>query len=453
MPKFMEFKPEEDDVDGYLERFEIFLRVNAVKTEDKAVTLLNYIGKASYQVLKTLLVPDSPVSKSCDVLSEVLKRHYAPKRLVIAARTKFHWRNQEVGESLADFSLAIKKLAQTCAFKDYLDQALRERLVAGCRDFEVQRTLIQFDDDYFHEVLKVGLAKELSLRKMDEIRQPGVPDSMDVHRVQEYNFKVLYRKDGELGDADALSRLPLKTTVGEEIPLQPWKMTSRVFERVHLDFATKSGTNLFVLVDSFSKWVEVLPMSSTTAPQTVEKLMAVFAQFGVPEEVVTDGGPQFRSEEFKNFLKDQGVVHTMTPPYPPASNGAAERAVQTVKRALLKQVLEDDLQGKRRNIHEKLSCFLLAYRTTPHTSTGKEPAELFLGRLPRTRLSQLKPGATSLPRREKQNKKKELADKRRGPTKLLQVGDRVWVRNPLRRVDRVTVRVLMNRANVRCLCH
>lgn len=119
----------------------------------------------------------------------------------------------------------------------------------------------------------------------------------------------------------------------------------------------------------------------------------------------------------------------MTPPYHPASNGAAERAVQTVKRALLKQVLEDDLQGKRRNIHEKLSCFLLAYRTTPHTSTGKAPAELFLGRLPRTRLSQLKPGATSLPRREKQNKKKELADKRRGPTKLFQVGDRVWVRN------------------------
>ncbi|XP_040061829.1 uncharacterized protein LOC120836819 [Ixodes scapularis] len=155
MPKLTEFKPEEDDVDEYLERLEISLRVNAVKTEDKAVTLLNYIGKASYQVLKTLLVPDSPVSKSYDVLSEVLKRHYAPKRLVIAERTKFHWRNQEVGESLADFSLAIKKLAQTCAFKDYLDQVLRDRLVAGCRDPEVQRTLIQLDNDYFDEVLKV----------------------------------------------------------------------------------------------------------------------------------------------------------------------------------------------------------------------------------------------------------------------------------------------------------
>ncbi|XP_040065888.1 uncharacterized protein LOC120839648 [Ixodes scapularis] len=184
MPKFTEFKPEEGDVDEYLERFEIFLRVNAVKTEDKTVTLLNYIGKASYQVLKTLLVPDSPVSKSYNVLFEVMKRHYAPKRLVIAERTKFHWRNQEVGESLADFSLAIKKLAQTCAFKDYLDQALRDRLVARCRDPEVQRTLIQLDDDYFDEVLKVGLAKELSLRKTDEIRQPGVPDLMDVHRVQ-----------------------------------------------------------------------------------------------------------------------------------------------------------------------------------------------------------------------------------------------------------------------------
>ncbi|XP_040074800.1 igE-binding protein-like [Ixodes scapularis] len=118
-------------------------------------------------------------------------------------------------------------------------------------------------------------------------------------------------------------------------------------------------------------------MSFTTAPQTVEKLMAVFAQFGLPEELVTDGGPQFPSEEFKNFLKDQGVVNSMTPPYHPASNGAAEKAVITVNRALLKQVLQDDLREKRRNI-QKLSCFLLAYRTTPHKSTGKAPAELFL---------------------------------------------------------------------------
>ncbi|XP_042149803.1 uncharacterized protein K02A2.6-like [Ixodes scapularis] len=151
-------------------------------------------------------------------------------------------------------------------------------------------------------------------------------------------------------------------------------MTSRVFERIHVDFGTTSENNLFAMVDSSSKWVQVLPMSSTTSPKTVEKLMAVFAQFGLPEEVVTDGGPQFRSEEFKNFLKDQGVVHTMTPPYRPASNGAAEKAVQTVKRALLKQVLEDDLQGSRQNIQEKLSCFLLA-TGRHHTQVLERPLQ------------------------------------------------------------------------------
>ncbi|KAM7309551.1 uncharacterized protein ISCGN_006558 [Ixodes scapularis] len=240
MPKFTEFKPEEDDVDDYLERFKIFLRVNAVKTEDKAVTLLNYIGKASYQVLKTLLVPDSPVSKSYDVLSEVLKRHYAPKRLVIAERTKFHWRNQEVGESLADFSLAIKKLAQTCAFKDYLDQALRDRLVAGCRDPEVQRTLIQLDDDYFDEVLKVGLAKELSLHKTDEIRQPGVPDSMDVHRVQ--------------GDGGGHSGCPPSATASPQVQ----------YQRTALKLATLFGASVHGVkqVNVVGK-LEVLPLGLT----------------------------------------------------------------------------------------------------------------------------------------------------------------------------------------------
>ncbi|KAG0438052.1 hypothetical protein HPB47_017168 [Ixodes persulcatus] len=114
-----------------------------------------------YQVLETLLVPDTPMSKSYNILSELLKRHYAPKPLVIAERTKFHWRNPEVGENLAVFSLDIKKLPQTCALKDYLDHALRDWLVAGCRDPEIQRTLIQPGDGYFDKVLKVSLSKDL----------------------------------------------------------------------------------------------------------------------------------------------------------------------------------------------------------------------------------------------------------------------------------------------------
>lgn len=122
--------------------------------------------------------------------------------------------------------------------------------------------------------------------------------------------------------------------------------------------------------------------------------------FELPEEMVSDGGPQFRSKEFKNFLKERGVVHIVTPPHHPASNGTAEKTAQTVERPLLEQVLEDDLRGKRGSIQEKLSCFLFAHKYR------KAPCRAVPKRLLRTRLLQLKPGAMSLPQREKRNKKR-----------------------------------------------
>jgi len=48
-----------------------------------------------------------------------------------------------------------------------------------------------------------------------------------------------------------------------------------------------------VLVDSHSKWIEVIPMSDTTSTATIQKLRTLFAQFGIPESIVSDSGPQF----------------------------------------------------------------------------------------------------------------------------------------------------------------
>ena len=74
--------------------------------------------------------------------------------------------------------------------------------------------------------------------------------------------------------------------------------------------------------------------------KTIEVLRSLFAHYGIPEEVVSDNGPQLASEELSQFLKQNGVKFTRVPPYHPASNGAAERSVQTAKTFLTKQVLE-----------------------------------------------------------------------------------------------------------------
>ena len=77
-------------------------------------------------------------------------------------------------------------------------------------------------------------------------------------------------------------------------------------------------------------------MSLTTTAATVEKLRSLFAQFGLPEVLVSDNGPNFVSSEFNEFLHRNGVKQVTSALAHPASNGLAERAIKTVKEGLSK---------------------------------------------------------------------------------------------------------------------
>lgn len=206
-------------------------------------------------------------------------------------------------------------------------------------------------------------------------------------------------------------------------PLHPWPWPTRIWQRIHIDFAEKDGVNYLIVVDSHSKWLEAVAMRSTTSAKTIEVLRGMFASHGLPEEVVSDNGPQFIAHEFKTFMDKNGIKHTRVAPYHPASNGAAERCVQTVKQSLRKYSV-----GTQLTKESWLANFLLRYRCTPHTVTGVSPAELFLKRRLRNRFSLLKP---HLERHmeEKQTQQKEQHDRSRVKLRELVSGDPVHVRN------------------------
>ena len=143
-----------------------------------------------------------------------------------------------------------------------------------------------------------------------------------------------------------------------------------------MDYLEINSKSFLLIVDSFSKWLEILPMNSTTTGATIKAVRTLFARYGLPQQVVTDNGPQFISDEFKTFLKVNGVKFTLTPPYHPASNGLAERHVQTFKH-MFKKTEGGDVDLKTVQV-------LFAYRNIIHSTTGRTPAELFLGRSPRT---------------------------------------------------------------------
>ena len=169
-------------------------------------------------------------------------------------------------------------------------------------------------------------------------------------------------------------------------PLHPWIWPTRPWMRVHLDFAGPFYGKMFLIsVDAHSKWPEVVEMSNTTAQKTIDELRKLFAAYGLPEQIVTDNGPQFTADEFTHFLKENGVKHIRCSPYHPSSNGAAERFVKTFKQAMK--------AGHRdgRSLQHRLANFLLTYRTTPHATTNEAPCLLFQGRSLRTRLDLIRP--------------------------------------------------------------
>ena len=155
-------------------------------------------------------------------------------------------------------------------------------------------------------------------------------------------------------------------------PLHPWNWPTRPWARVHIDFAGPFLNSMFlILIDAHSKWIEVFQMTSTTSSAVIQRLQTVFAQFGLPETVVSDNAPNFVSTEFETFLSKNGIAHVTSSPYHPASNGLAERAVQTFKQGM-KKLNEGSLS-------EKIARFLFSYRITPQSTTGVSPGELLRG--------------------------------------------------------------------------
>ena len=113
-------------------------------------------------------------------------------------------------------------------------------------------------------------------------------------------------------------------------------------------------------------------MRSTTSEKVIECLEKIFTTHGLPQSLRSDNGPQFRSEVLERHLEDDGVEHRKTIPLRPHC-GEVERQ----NKSLLKKMKIAQAEGKE--WEKELRKYLVAYRSTPHTTTGVSPAELLFG--------------------------------------------------------------------------
>ena len=170
---------------------------------------------------------------------------------------------------------------------------------------------------------------------------------------------------------------------------KPWPKTVQPLQRIHVDFAGPLDDQCYlIVVDSLTKWPEVLKCKRPTTNCTIGFLHKLFARFGVVDCAVSDNGTQFTSNEFKQFCDTYQMKHITTSQYHPGSNGQMERFVDTLKRALGKA------QGTP--IDRALQQFLQVYRITPNPNTpmGCSPAETMFARKIRSVLNKLIPRQT-----------------------------------------------------------
>jgi len=206
-------------------------------------------------------------------------------------------------------------------------------------------------------------------------------------------------------------------------PLLPSALPEHPWQKVATDLFEWNSSTYLLVVDYYSRYVELAKLTSTTSTAVIKHLKSIFARHGLPQIVVSDNGPQYSSSVFTDLAKQYDFTHITSSPQFPQANGAAERAVRTVKTLLTKS---DDPH-----------MAMLAYRSTP-LEDGYSPAQLLMGRqlctLVPTMTQLMKPKLPScrhLRQKEAQIKQRQKRnfDSRHKATDLkhLKKGDAVWL--------------------------
>ena len=150
---------------------------------------------------------------------------------------------------------------------------------------------------------------------------------------------------------------------------------SRPMETLGVDIMHFKGKAALVSVDYFSGYISIGFLKAETSDAVIRSMNNHFRKFGLAERIISDNGPCFKSEKFRDFCEELEIKHTTSSPHYHEGNGRVERAIQTVRQMLKKSM--SDLQ---------LTMAIVAYHDTPISSDLPSPAELFFNRRINSRL-------------------------------------------------------------------
>ena len=138
-----EFSGNSDDWEAYIEQLENYFVANDIDSAaKKRAILLSSCGTAAYKTIRSILAPQKPTEVDYAELVKQVKQHYVPKPSEIIQRYKFYTCNRQPSESIADYVARLRALTEYCEFGGTLDSMLRDRLVCGVNNEQLQRRLL-----------------------------------------------------------------------------------------------------------------------------------------------------------------------------------------------------------------------------------------------------------------------------------------------------------------------
>ena len=191
------------------------------------------------------------------------------------------------------------------------------------------------------------------------------------------------------------TKQPKETLMIHEVPQGPCR-------KVGSDLFTLNNCDYLVTVDYYSDYYELDKLPNAKAGNVIKATKSHFARHGIPEQLISDNGPQYISDEFKLFAREQDFEHKPVDPYNSQANGKVESAVKKAKKILRK--------SKKSNSDAFLA--LLDQRNTSTQDIGSSPVQRLMNRRTRTILptaaSLLQPRSIN-PEQERGKMKEELA--------------------------------------------
>lgn len=269
-------------------------------------------------------------------------------------------------------------------------------------DCELIRTRIHSGEDVDNFVIKDGLlVKQVGRRKLKRIVIPSNLKQMVIyyfhntltgahqgvtktyrHISKRFWWQNLYQDVRNYIRSCDLCQQCKAPNRYEGAPLASTPPTS-VWSKIYIDhigpLINSSNNNRYclVVIDAYSKWLDIIPVRRATAAVTVNKLTNLWSQFGPPNTIVSDNARSFTSTSFTNMCLQWGIKHVTTSPYRPAGN-LAERPNRDIKAALT--IILKQYEAAHKDWDNYISYVKFSHNAGYHESTKASPAAIFLGR-------------------------------------------------------------------------